>query len=88
MEDKKNLTAKEARSIAESSEFLKNRIYKAIREAAKECHTAMVWDVENSSPVMIEKVMSALQEDGYTVKYTQEETTEFGINFGFLTIKW
>ncbi len=84
MEEKKFLTAKEARELAESSQCLKNRVYKAIREEAKECRTMLTWEVRGSSQLIINNLITSLRNDGYIV--SRSEPTE-GIS-DTIAISW
>lgn len=87
MEEKKFLTAKEARELAESSQYMKNRVYKCIHEEAKECHTMLTWDVQGSSQSIIDSLVAKLREDGYSVDYLRDED-EMEIDHGCIVIKW
>lgn len=62
------LKADEARKLAESSSaFLKNHVYKTIKELSKEGCATLEWSIENCCDTAVQILVSSLREDGYKV---------------------
>ena len=64
----KAITAKEARDLADNSEFTLKHIYKYIRERAFENATILDWSICFISKGCIEHIADTLKKDGYTVE--------------------
>ena len=95
MENKKEvriITAKEARSKAETSEFLLRLAFRVISEAAarNECCAELCIDRVESS--VVTNVKDVLKTNGYSVDYYTEEDPEGieepHIDYNVLVIKW
>jgi len=71
MEDRKIL-AVDARTIADSTNALSNRIYKEIRELSKEGVCELEWGLFMHSSTLIEKVKKELEEAGYNIEFEYE----------------
>ncbi len=89
-EEKTCISAKEAKEISDTSLCTKNRVFKLIREAAKENRNEIYWDIYGVSEAAVEDLISVLKEKGYSVERVcsvDEETgeKEFEDN---LIIKW
>ena len=76
------ITAIEALTIADSSEVVKKRISKLIREAATEGCLQTTYGFEYPSITLVNSIIQDLTERGFKVKADQE------YNFVQLTISW
>lgn len=76
------ITAIEALTIADSSEVVKKRISKLIREAATEGCLQTTYAFEHPSMTLVNSIVKELTERGFTVKTNQED------NFVHITISW
>ena len=76
----KKITAKEARKIADESEFTLKHIYKVIRERAEENGTSTEWCTYDLSKAALITVKAYLKDDGFDVKVNDKEFR--------LIIKW
>jgi len=74
----KGITAKEARKLADESDFTLRHIYKVIREHAEENSTSLEWCLCAISKPALDAVKAALKEDGFNIECTDDS----------LTIKW
>lgn len=85
MENK--LSAKEARKITDSPVFILARIYKLIKEAAKEGATRMTYDIPFGSSEAVEVIENDLSQQGYQVnsKLIREDDDFYTY---FITINW
>ena len=64
----KKITAKEARKLADESEFTLRHIYKYIRERAEENGTALEWCTDDLSKAALETIVTYLKDDGFKVE--------------------
>lgn len=64
----KKITAKEARELADESEFTLRHIYKYIRECAEENGTTLEWCTDNLSKIALETIVTTLKDDGFKVE--------------------
>lgn len=62
------ITAKEARELADSSDYALRHIYKYIRERAEENSTTLEWCIDQLSKATLETIITHLKEDGYTLE--------------------
>jgi hypothetical protein len=76
------ITAIEALTIANSSEVVKKRIYKIIKEAATEGCLQITYGFEHPSMALVNSIVQELTERGFTVKADQED------DFVQLSISW
>ena len=76
--DIKVIKAKEARELADSSDFTLRHIYKVIRERAEENGTSIEWCTYGLSEFALQVVIDHLEANGFKTKVTDEA----------LTIKW
>jgi hypothetical protein len=76
------ITAIEALTIANSSEVVKKRIYKIIKEAATEGCLQTTYGFEHPSIILVNSIVQDLTERGFTVKADQED------DFVQLSISW
>ena len=74
----KSITAKEARKLADESDFTLRHIYKVIRERAEENITSLDWCLYAISKSALDSIKAALKEDGFKIECTDDS----------LTIKW
>ncbi len=74
----KSITAKEARKIADESEFTLKHIYKMIRDCAEENSTSLEWCLCAISKPALDSIKAALKKDGFNIECTDDS----------LTIKW
>ena len=68
----KGITAKEARELADSSDFTLKHIYKEIRTHATENSTSMEWCTYDLSRPALDGAKLRLKEDGFNVKEDKE----------------
>lgn len=74
------ITAKEARKIADESEFTLKHIYKVIRERAEENGTSTEWCTYDLSETALASVKAILETAGFVLKENKKEYR--------LTISW
>jgi len=74
------ITAKEARALADCSDFTLRHIYKVIRDCATENSTSIEWSTCHLSNFALDVAINHLQEDGFTVEHKVEDNC--------LVIKW
>ena len=63
--EKLNLTAKEARELANDGKKLMNRLYKFIREEASDGKEVVRFICQDTSESVLKKIESSLVENGY-----------------------
>ncbi len=63
----KSITATEARSLADGSDYTLKHIYKYIRERASENAVSLEWCTYSLSDVAVETIVSALNSAGFKV---------------------
>ena len=73
MDENNFLTAEEARAIADSSQLVKKRIYKLIKEAANEGSVAVQYTIENASGALVQAIAKDLRSRGYKVDITHDD---------------
>lgn len=73
--NEKFLTAQEARELSESSMALKNHIYKAIKEEAKENRSELWYGVNGVSPRALDEVIRNLLDNDYAVSLIDDNET-------------
>jgi hypothetical protein len=78
----KAITAEEALAIANSSEVVKKRISKMIREVATEGFLQASYGFEHPSRILVDSIVKDLTERGFKVTVVDEE------DFVHLTISW
>lgn len=61
------ISAKEARQLVETSPILLNRVYKNIKEAAREGASRLDWNVSTLDNATIKKLIDSLKSDGFSV---------------------
>ena len=76
----KKISAKEARKIADESEFTLKHIYKTIKERAEENGTSIEWCTYDLSKAALRTVRASLRADGFETKLPPDENR--------LIIKW
>ena len=74
----KGITAKEARKLADESDFTLRHIYKAIRERAEENGISLEWCIYGISKGALDLIKTRLNEDGFKTEIADDS----------LTIKW
>ena len=74
--EKVKLTAKQAFGLAQTSgkEWLKNQIFKNIRQAAEHGETSIVWDFEHCMLFVVVEIQEELRNLGYDVDCVDEDT--------------
>ena len=82
MDEKKYLTAKEARERMLSSFAMKNHCYKSIAEASDDGRSETYWDVEGCCEEVIQRLINDLEGNGYTVLHDTVDDPDT------LIIKW
>ena len=85
MENK--LSAREARKITNSPVFILARIYKLIKEAAKEGATKMTYDIPFGSSAAVKVIESDLSQQGYQVSSKLLRENDDFYTY-FITISW
>lgn len=83
----KPITASEARSIADAAEVLIKRVYKAIKESAKESMTRLDYSIFDPSQAAVAAVAKSLESNGYTVTVITSNASE-GHMENTLRISW
>ena len=78
MDENNFLTAEEARAIADSSQLVKKRIYKLIKEVANAGSVAVQYDIENASGALVQAIAKDLRSRGYKVDITHDEDDDGG----------
>ena len=76
----KRFTAKEARELMNESNVTMTRIYKEIKEYAKENQDKLTWEAYELNSDVRDKITNQLNEDGYRVSYDDE--------YNVLNISW
>ena len=84
-QNKKALSAKEARELASNPDLALNRIYKLIKEAAKEGSVRIHYCLDYPHEELADKIQKELEKQGYTVSIDEEESDE---SFTNLLIEW
>ena len=74
-EEIKGITAKEARKLADSSDYAIKHIYKYIRERANENATVLDWCICDLSGAALEHIIAGLIEDGFKVDVQKKTNT-------------
>ena len=69
----KNISAKEARELSDSSNFTLRHIYRMIRECATKNMRRTNWYVGELSEVALSKAMAQLKEDGFEIKLEEKD---------------
>lgn len=82
--DKKQITAAEAKHLADTSEVVKRRVFKCISEAASEGMLSTYYGINNPSMVLVKAIESDLIAKGFEVSIIPEEDA----SFVSLTISW
>jgi len=83
----KKLNATEARAITDSSDIILARIYKLIKDAAKEGATRFVYDIPYGSPAGVQIIEKDLVQQGYQVKVDRVDEDEEFYTY-FIKISW
>ena len=84
--EKTNLTAKEARELADDGKKLINRLYKFISEEASEGKEVARFYCQDASKSVLEKIEHSLNESGYTVSI-YKSTLKYSYSDGLFTDK-
>ena len=85
--ENKFLTAKEAKQLADTSHFVVNQVYKAIKESAKENRTYLSWCVAYMSKEAIENLNQDLKSKGYATICDGDNLEISWNNFGIFERK-
>jgi len=72
----KGLTAVEARALADKAEVLLGRIYKGIKEQARESMTTLNYYLSDASAIAVETVVNTLKIEGYQVEAVTNKTDD------------
>lgn len=83
----KKLAASEARTITNSPDYLLARIYKLIKEAAKEGATRLDFNIPFGSQEVVEAIKDDLLQQGYMIS-TKRVEEEDGLYTYVITINW
>ena len=75
MKNKKFITAKEARKLAENSQAAINTIYTLIQDEAHAGHVSLKWYAGNLSTRCKDRLITTLEANGYTVSIDENELT-------------
>ena len=83
--DKKQITAAEAKHLADTSEVVKKRIFKCINEAAAEGMLSTYYGIDNPSMVLVKAIEADLIAKGFEVNLVPEEKDS---KFVTILISW
>lgn len=85
MAELKRVSAEEARKIADGVEPTLTRIYRFIKEEAKENARSLVFSLRDPSETAKDAIVADLEQQGYVVTVTVEEGEEHYVQ---LNISW